>query len=156
MGSLSNADAGTHPVTLQTALDRYPTVSVGDSTFTVTIALNAAPVFVDTVPTQLSVVKPQTATPWSYTLPATSDAEGDVITASAILGTASSFLVFTAADRKLTIADISATAVVVGSYNIVVSVSDATGQTSYTIAMVVSDPCLDNGISPIAIPNLSA
>jgi len=56
-----------------------------------------------------------------------------MITASANLGSAASFLAFTSADRKLTIADISASAVVVGTHSIIVSLSDATGQTPYTI-----------------------
>lgn len=92
-------------------------------------------------------------TPWSYALPTIVDVDNDAVTATAAVGSAS---FVSLASNTLTVADISASAVIVGTYSVTVTLSDAVSSTSYTIALVISDPCLDSGISPIAIPDLSA
>jgi len=62
----------------------------------------------------------------------------------------------TASTVDLAIPDLSSSAVKVGTYTIAVTLSDAAGGTVYTLTLTVSDPCLDNGIAPIAIPSLTA
>jgi len=85
----ANTDAGIYTIALRTSLTTYPQVNVPDSTFTVTILASTPPMFTSEIPMELRIVKPQTATPWSFTLPNMIDAENDPITFRSDLGGAS-------------------------------------------------------------------
>jgi len=126
-----------------------------DSRFTVTITPNGPPVFTTAIIASHLVVKPQTTAAWNYTLPTIVDSEGDSVTLSVNLGNAT-FVKFTSSNISFDIADISAAEVLIGTYDIAVRLSDATGSSLYTMTLKVSDPCLERGIVPIAIPKMTA
>jgi len=115
--------------------------------------VNTPPSFVTEPLTAFTIVKTQTLTPWSYALPAIVDVDNDVVTVTATVG-AASFV--SLVSNALKIADISASTVIVGTYTVTVTLSDAVSSTARAITLVVVDPCLVIGISPIAIPDLSA
>ena len=80
-------------------------------------------------------MKTRTPTPWSYTLPATSDPDAaDVVTVTVTIPTeASSFLTFDASTNKLEIAELhdpDNTTIPIGSYVVDIVLSDGNGGTT--------------------------
>ena len=95
-------------------------------------APNRNPDFATDLPTSLTIVKTNEPTPWSYSLPATSDLDtNDVVTVSAnIPAPAQSFLTFDSTLNNIQISELqdeSNTAIPIGTYVIGITLDDGNG-----------------------------
>jgi len=100
----SNSNQGTFTLTMKTTLVNYPSVSVGDSTFTVTIQPNLPPVFATAPVASHSVARTQVSSPWAYAFPSATDPENNTITVAVNVGTAT---FVTSTSTGISIADLS-------------------------------------------------
>ena len=129
-------DLGSHVVDI-----RLDDGNGGSATYQITLEIqnapNRDPEFAATLQTSHTIVKTNSPTSWSYTLPAATDLDtNDVITVSAnIPPSASSFLTFDSINKKLEILELQDelnTAIPIGTYVVSIDLSDGYGGSAST------------------------